>query len=127
MGMSRDERSELTRAYGERKPKAGIFLITNTATGKVLLGSSKDLHGPLNKHRFMLSVGLHTNAELQADFRAHGEDAFLFEIAETVKVPEDATARQREDELVLLEQIWLEKIRPTSPGSYNRNERIREW
>lgn len=56
-----------------------MFLITNTAKGKVYLGSSTNLHGPLNKHRFMLSIGAHPNRGLQEDWATHGAEAFTFE------------------------------------------------
>ena len=74
-------KTELKREYKDTPKKAGIFLITNTWNGKVLLGSSTNLHGPLNKHRFMLSINGHPNAALQADWNRFGADAFKLEFA----------------------------------------------
>ncbi len=50
-------KQEIRREYKERQKRAGVFQIKNLANGKVLLGSSLNLDGPLNSHKFMLSVG----------------------------------------------------------------------
>lgn len=112
-------RAELRRAYKEAPRQAGIFQIKNLDSGKLLLGSSTNLHGPLGKHRFMLSIGRHDNPDLQADWNRLGPDAFRFEILEVIK-PSDDPAFNLEDELTLLEQIWLEKLHPQAPHGYNR-------
>lgn len=118
-------RKDLIRAYKERRRVAGVFQIKNTANGKVLLGSSLNVDGPLNSHRFMLRSGKHLNEALQKDWAAFGEDSFTFEILETV--PEsDNPQTNVEDELSLLEQIWLEKLQPFGHKGYNKNEKIRQ-
>ena len=120
-----ETRKELKRKYLETPKQAGIFQVKNTANGKVLLGSSTNLHGPLNKHRFMLSIGGHTNQELQKDWKQHGADAFTFEVLEVVR-QKDEPGFSLADELTLLEQIWLEKLSPLAPHGYNTTARIRE-
>ncbi len=118
-------RSELKREYKETPPRAGVFLITNEATGKVLLGSSANLHGPLNKHRFMLSIGAHSNRALQEDWNAFGPGAFRFEIVAVVETKDDPGFRA-DVELSKLEAAWLEKTQPFGDRGYNENARIRE-
>jgi group I intron endonuclease len=118
-------RKELQREYMERPKPAGVFQIKNTANGKVLLGSSLNLEGPLNGHKFMLSIGSHRNAALQKDWNEYGPDKFVFEILETVKVKEDPNFNLN-DELTLLEQIWLEKLQPFGGRGYNPDENIRQ-
>jgi len=112
-------RADLRRAYKESPRQAGIFQIKNTHTGKILLGSSTNLHGPLNKHRFMLSIGGHDNAGLQKDWNQFGADAFSFDILEIVK-PSNDPLFNLDDELTLLEQIWLEKLQPFGERGYNQ-------
>jgi group I intron endonuclease len=112
-------RAELRRAYKETPRQAGIFQIKNSKTGKILLGSSTNLHGPLNKHRFILSIGRHDNAALQNDWNQFGPDAFSFEILEIVR-PSDEPGFCLEDELTLLEQIWLKKLQPFGERGYNQ-------
>jgi group I intron endonuclease len=112
-------RADLRRAYKETPRQAGIFQIRNTQTGKILLGSSTNLHGPLNKHRFMLSIGRHDNAALQNDWNQFGAEAFCFEILEIVKPGDDPTFNL-DEELSLLEQIWIEKLQPIGERGYNQ-------
>ena len=118
-------RAELRRAYKQSARQAGIFQIRNSKTGKILLGSSTNLHGPLNKHRFMLTIGRHDNAALQKDWNQFGADAFSFEILEIVK-PNDDPSFCLEDELTLLEQIWLEKLQPFGERGYNQGRLRRD-
>ena len=117
-------RKELNREYVERVKPAGIYQVKNTVNGKMLLGSSMNLEGPLNRHKFMLKIGSHTNKALQSDWNEFGPDAFLFEILEEVNMKDDANFNLQ-DELTLLEMIWLEKLQPVENG-YNPNARIRE-
>jgi group I intron endonuclease len=119
MASHEKTRAELKRAYKEAPRQAGIYQIKNLKSGKILLGSSTNLHGPLNKHRFMLSIDRHDNAVLQDDWNRLGSDAFSFEILEVVK-PSDDPAFCLEDELTLLEQIWLEKLQPFGERGYNQ-------
>ena len=112
-------RAELRRAYKETPRQAGIFQIKNTQNGKILLGSSTNLHGPLNKHRFNLSIGSHDNPLLQKDWNQFGAGAFTFDILEIVK-PSDDPLFDLDDELTLLEQIWIEKLQPFGERGYNQ-------
>ena len=118
-------RRELNREYTERVKPAGVYQVKNLANGKVLLGSSLNLEGPLNRHKFMLKIGSHLNKDLQKDWDELGAEKFAFEILEQVQV-KDAPNFNLKDELTLLEMIWLEKLQPFGERGYNLNERIRE-
>lgn len=116
---------ELKREYKERKVQAGIFQVKNTANGKILLGSSLNLNGPLNSHKFMLTIGRHRNDLLQKEWDEYGPEKFVFEILEVVKVKDDPDFSIN-DELTLLEQIWLEKLSPFGEKGYNTDKKIRQ-
>jgi group I intron endonuclease len=118
-------REELKRGYKERPKIAGVFQIKNIANGKVLLGSSLNLEGPLNAHRFMLRTGHHLNKTLQQDWNEYGADKFVFEILEEVKVTIDPNFNL-DDELTLLEQIWIEQLDPFGKRGYNIDNKIRQ-
>lgn len=122
---SATRRAEKKRQYREQPRRAGIYLIRNTVSGKLLLGSSMNLHGPLNRHRFMLSIGAHPNRALQEDWRRLGPDAFEFTLADVV-TPQDEEAGPQEDELWLLEQLWIERTSPFGERGYNLHPRIRD-
>ncbi len=118
-------KQEIKREYKERKKPAGVFQVKNTRNGKVLLGSSLNLEGPLNSHKFMLTIGKHRNEALQKDWNTYGPEAFVFEVLEVVKVKDDPNFNL-DDELTLLEQIWLEKLQPVGERGYNKDSRIRQ-
>lgn len=118
-------RRELNREYLERPKPAGIFEVKNTVNGKVLLGSTLNLEGALNGHRFMLRTGSHRNKALQEDWQQYGEQNFVFEILEVVQLRADPDFNLS-DELTLLEMIWLEKLQPVGEKGYNLNERTRQ-
>jgi hypothetical protein len=113
MTTGKERRRDLRRAYKECSKPAGVFRIENTVSGRVLLGSSLNLDGTLNRHRFMLSIGSHNNAALQSDRNLHGAEVFVLEIVETVKVTQEP-GFDLDDELTLLEQIWIERLDPLS-------------
>jgi len=118
-------KKDIKREYKERKKPAGIFQVKNTANGKVLLGSSLNLEGPLNGHKFMLTIGAHRNKVLQQEWDEYGADKFIFEILEVVKVKDDPNFNLS-DELTLLEQIWLEELQPFGERGYNTDANIRQ-
>ncbi len=118
-------KQDIKREYKERTKPAGVFQIKNTANGKVLLGSSLNLEGPLNAAKFMLKFGNHRNAALQKEWNKYGADKFVFEILDVVKMKDDPNFNL-EDELTLMEQIWLEKLQPFGEHGYNTDTRIRQ-
>ena len=125
MENSARSRKEIHREYKERVKPAGVYQVKNLSNGKVLLASSLNLEGPLNRHRFMLKIGSHTNKALQKDWDELGPDQFTFEILEEVKRKDDPNFNLK-DELTLLEMIWLEKLQPFGEHGYNLNSNIRE-
>ena len=118
-------RKEIHLEYKERVKPSGVFQIKNKANNKVLLGSSLNLEGPLNKHRFMLRVNSHPNKELQKDWNQLGPDQFSFEILETLQIKYHPNFNLK-DELALLEEIWLERLQPFEERGYNASAKIRE-
>jgi hypothetical protein len=125
MSENKKTRKELQRDYTERVKPSGVYQVKNLANGKVLLGSSLNLEGLLNRNRFTLRTNSHPNKELQKDWNEFGPDQFIFEVLEVVQVQDDPNFSLK-DELTLLEQIWLEKLQPFGERGYNTNDRIRE-
>ncbi len=118
-------RQDAKREYKERRKPAGVFQVKNLANGKVLLGSSLNLEGPLNSAKFMLTIGRHRNKALQEDWDKYGPEAFVFEVLETVKVTDDPQFNLS-DELALLEEAWIEKLQPFGEKGYNTDSNIRQ-
>jgi hypothetical protein len=118
-------RKDRNREYTERKKPAGVFQVKNIENRKVLLGSSLNLEGPLNGHKFMLKTGGHYNKKFQQEWDAYGSDKFIFEILEVAKVKDDPNFNLRE-ELALLEQIWIEKLQLFGDRGHNTDNNIRQ-
>ena len=117
-------KSELKRDYKMAPRQAGVFRITCTANGRYWLGSSLTVHGSLNRHLMELKAAGHRNRDMQADWNTYGQDGFTFEMLETVTEKPGNTSL--EDELSLLEDIWLEKTAAEAHLRYNTNGRMRQ-
>lgn len=122
--MEQQKRKEMVAAYMEKKKAMGILQIQNKRSGKRFIVSSVNLDGLMNRERFMLDMGNHSNKELQQDWKELGSDQFSFEILDQIKPKEDqAMDRQGlkkvKDELDLLEQMWLDKLQPYGDQGYH--------
>ncbi len=116
-------RKEWIELYKQARKTAGVYAVRNLASGRVLLGSSINLHGPLNRHRSELRLGSHRCAELQADWNRLGEDAFRFEILATV--PAELAGLERDAALAALEARALADHGPLGERCYNTSPKIR--
>jgi hypothetical protein len=105
------------RQYKETLPPVGVFRVRNPATGKSLVGSSTNLPGTLNRHRFQLERGSHPSRELQADWNALGADAFKFEVLDQLK-PSDKPDYDPTEDLKVLKELRLEKLKASGELLY---------
>jgi GIY-YIG catalytic domain len=113
-----NRRDELKQQYKEIEIKAGIYQIKNTQNGKVFIGSTRNVK-TLNGKRFELKAGASYNKELQQEWNEYGEDAFVIEMLETIKVDEEKYNNLKKD-LEKLEEKWLEKLQPFGERGYNK-------
>ena len=113
-------RTELKRRYKEAGTPMGVFAVRNTANGKVMVGSAKNLPGALNGARFQLRLGGHRNRDLQRDWHEHGEAAFAFEVLDELERTHPDPHHDYGDDLAALEALWLEKLRPYGDAGYHR-------
>ena len=115
--MTQIDRKARIREYKETLPPGGVFRVRNTATGKSLVGSSANLPGTLNRHRFQLERGSHPSKELQADWNTLGPDAFEFEVLDQLK-PSDKPDYDATEDLQVLKELWIEKLKATGELLY---------
>ena len=104
--------------YKQTIQPMGIFYIKNMKNGKIYIGSAKNLKGKINRNKFQLKNGLHFNKEMQKDFNEIGEEGFSFDILDYLKPKEDLNYDYT-DELIILEEMWLEKLQPYDEKGYN--------
>src|ERR1700690_529607 len=87
--VSMKTKQDIKRDYKERKVSSGVFQVKNTANGKIMLGSTLNPDGPLNRQKLTPMWGKHPIEALQKDWNEFGADKFVFEILEVVKVKDD--------------------------------------
>jgi group I intron endonuclease len=120
-----DKKKESKREYKLNHPPMGVYQIRNLVNERVLVGSSPNLPGILNRHKFALEMGKHANAALQADWNQFGAEIFAFEILDEISPREGPDHDYRED-LNSLEELWLEKLDPYGERGYNEKKMGRE-
>jgi hypothetical protein len=103
----------------------GVFQIRNLVNGKVFVASGLDLPGIMNRHRFQLTSGIHQNATLQAEWNQLGSESFALEILDQLEPYEGADHDYRGD-LMSLESLWLERLKPFGDRGYNDRKLSRE-
>jgi group I intron endonuclease len=72
----------------------GTYRIRNIVSGRFYIGSSENVYRRFEAHRRQLRAGTHKNISLQGSWSKHGEDAFKFEVLETVS-PETVRNAER--------------------------------
>ncbi|WP_194863105.1 GIY-YIG nuclease family protein [Myxococcus sp. AB036A] len=111
-------RSELKRAYREAPPPMGVYAVRCLANGKVLVGASANVQGMLNRIRFELSTGMDRLPTLLEDWKRYGAEQFTFEVLDVLK-PSDEPVVAPEEELKVLEALWLDRLKPYGDAGYN--------
>ena len=105
--IAKAERKEAARQFKERKPSPGIYALRCSATGRTWVDASPNLDAAQNSQFFQLRQRLHRNKELQAEWNAHGEASFRFEVLE--KLSEDIPSLNLRDLLAERKQAWAEQ------------------
>ena len=111
------DRKELVRRYKESPRTAGVYRVRHRRSGRTLLGSSGDAPARLNRIRAQLSMNTHPNAQLQADWDSGGVEAFDFEVVDVLAPPDDP-GDDINDDLVVLLELWQDKIEPDADPLY---------
>lgn len=112
-------KSEIKNNYKRTLRPMGVYQVRNLVNGKIFVGSSLNLPGRINRHKFELNVGSENIKELQEDYNKFGEENFSFEIIDELKPKEDPEYNYKED-VAVLEQLWIEKLQPFAEKGYNK-------
>ena len=105
-----DRKKKLVNEYRQRKQCGGIYKITNSLSGKCLLGYAPDIKGMQNRFNFSVSTGSCVHPKLQGDWQVFGGKAFTFEILESIEIKERQSRDDFADDLKALEEMWHEKL-----------------
>lgn len=112
-----DRKKELKQEYKEIKIEGGIYVITNKQNGKKFVASTPNFK-TLNGVKFTLENGLHTNKELQKEWKQYGKDDFDIEHVEVLKKEENESRVDKKKLEKLLEK-WLQKLQPYGEEGYH--------
>jgi hypothetical protein len=115
------DKKEIRRQYKETIQPMGVYQITNLANGRIFVENSKNLNAIFNRNLFQLRGGLHQNEGLQRDFKQYGEEKFVFEIIDQLD-PKEGSNYDYSHDLKALEEIWLEKLKPSGEKGYNNRK-----
>ena len=108
--MNETQKNELKAQYKEREVVGGVYAIRNTRNNRVYLDAASDLRSIRNRFDFAVSTGSCVNVALQADWSAHGADAFAFEVLEEIVKGETQTAKEFRADVALLKDLWRDKM-----------------
>jgi hypothetical protein len=90
---------------------AGVYRITNRATGTSWVASTSDLKAFRNRFDFSRSTGSANgfDARARAEAERSGVDAIELEVLEVVTPRCDATCDEIRADLAVLEEVWRQK------------------
>lgn len=111
-------RKELKKEYKQMKFPMGVFRIKNIINGKEFIGSSPDLNAIWHSQKLQLDMGIHNNSRLQKEWTESGAGNFIYEILEVIEQTDDKVDYKKE--IKILEEIWLDRIRPFGEQGYNK-------
>jgi hypothetical protein len=103
--LSKEQKREAINQFKERKCLLGVFAVRCTASGRVWVGSSRNLEATRNGIWFGLRHGSHRDKALQDEWNAQGELAFEYEVLEKLK--DDVPALLVPDLLKDTKQRWI--------------------
>jgi group I intron endonuclease len=118
MGERMIDKRKLKEQYKQTLLPMGVYQIKNLANGKILVGSSKNLPGKINSHRFQLNMGSHMNKALQKEFTYFGKENFTFQVLDNLD-PKDDPSYDYSMDLDILEKMWIERLQPFGERGYH--------
>ena len=107
-----DQRKAASREYRERKLLGGVYVYTNTASGKYLVGHAANLASVRNHFQFAVKTGSAVHPKLRDDWATLGGQAFTLRVlAELEQGPDQSQADFMKD-LAALEQLLCPDLDP---------------
>lgn len=118
------DKSAIKKAYKAARQPMGVYRITNTTNGKIFIGVSANIPARINRHKFELTCGSEGIKELQEDYNTFGPQTILFDTVDLLEPKEDP-AYDYKDDLLLLAEMWIEKLQPFAERGYNDHKPLK--
>jgi len=103
------DRRVLARRARDAFPAMGVYAIRNHATGEVIVKSSHNVPGAINRLTFELRQGCHRNRSLQALWNARGAEGVSIEVLALVHERQDPLF-DHDAEMALLEVLYRQEL-----------------
>ena len=107
--MDKQIKKKYREEFENKKLVMGILAIRNRQNGKIFLKATLNAEAWINKAKFMLKNKQFENTELQNEWTTFGEDLFIFEMLEVLKVNEN-TFFDYQKELSKMKQTVFESL-----------------
>jgi hypothetical protein len=102
------ERPRQARQARDAFPPMGVYAVHDRTSGRVWVGSSRDVHARLTRIQFELRLGTHTDKQLQAAWREDPAHCSFDVLALVQQRPDPAF--DYAEELRALEQLYREEL-----------------
>jgi hypothetical protein len=102
-----------SREYKERRLAGGVYTITNSRTGRYLIGHAVNLASVRNHFRFAVTTGSAIHPRLRGDWATSGPSAFTLEVLEELEQGPEQSQSAFMADLETLEQLWRAKLDPS--------------
>lgn len=106
--MKTEDKKAAIASYKERKFAVGIYVVRCVPTGQQWAGKAMDLGAIWNRLSFTLRQGGNSHRTLQAAWREHGPEGFMFE--EVERLDDEALAYVRDRLLKERLAHWCAKL-----------------
>lgn len=114
-------RKEFKEEYKQMKFKIGVFQIKNNINGKVFIGSSTDLIAIWHANRLQLNCGMHSNSDLQKDWKQFGAENFSYKILEEINQSDDTLVDYNKN-LKILEELIIDEFQAFEDKGYHKKK-----
>jgi hypothetical protein len=90
----------------------GVYTITNTVSGRYLVGHAADLASVRNHFAFAVATDSAVHPKLREDWQSLGAETFLLEVREELEQGADQSRAEFLDDLSALEQLVRASLDP---------------
>jgi len=112
-------KKQVKEDYKSKKQPAGIFAVHNLHDNKMFIGKSKDLPSVLKRFKFTLKMGSFPFQNLIDDYNRLGKNNFAIKVLDELEI-KDETEQEIDNELKILEEMWIEKLKKEDVSFYNK-------
>lgn len=113
------DKKQVKEDYKSKKRPAGIFAVHNLYDNKMFIGTSKDLPSVLKRFEFTLKMGSFPFQNLIDDYNRLGKKNFEIKVMDELEIKDEAE-QEIDNELKILEEIWIEKLKKDGVSFYNK-------